>query len=320
MNTTTRNYSEHTDYKLELSNSEVTFLLVFNSFQIIIATLSNSFIILIFLLASEMRRRPSDLLIFNLATTDLILLTTFQPWLTFLVSEKNIRGEYYFFYEGLNTFVQLGSGQAVFLIALDRFIAVRIPFKYQSWVTRNTVYKFIALSWGLALTLGIANVMSYELDLYRPWLALWIAYQLVLLLATTLMYLVIFSSSFRQGRRMWRQGSISASERLRHRMMLKITTNTFIIVCFFYATYLPVIIYITHFSLVSGKDNHSQTGKRAWIYSFSAVNCCLNPIFYVFRTERFRQVCYRLCFGINTNMNINIDVDVNIEMNSFNTK
>ena len=267
-----------------------------------------------------MRKRPSDFFIFNLATADLILLITFQPWLAFLVREENIKREYYFFYEGLNTFVQLGSSQAVFLIALDRFIAVRVPFNYQSRMTRKTVCKFIALSWGLALIFCIANVMSYELDFYTLFLGSWIAYQLVLLLATTLMYVVIFSSSFRQGRRMWRQGNISASERLRHRMMLKITTNTFIIVCFFYATYLPVIIYITHFSLVSGNDNHSQTGKRAWIYSFSAVNCCLNPMFYVFRTERFTRVCHRLCFGTNTNRNINIDVDMNIEMNSFNAK
>ena len=308
------NSIQQTDYKLNLKKSEVMFLLVFNSLEIIIGTSSNAFIIVMCLLTSKMRKRPSDSLIFNLATADLILLTTFQLWLTCILSEKYLAGKYYFFYEGLNSFVQHGSSHSVFLIALDRFIAVRFPLKYQSWVKRKTVYKVITLSWGLALIIGITNVMAYELKFYRPWLAFWIAYQLVLLSTATLLYVVIFSSSYRQGRRIWQQGTISESERLRHQIMLKITINTFVLVCFFYATYLPVIIYITHFSLVSEKKNYCQMGKRAWIYSFSALNCCFNPVFYVFRTKRFRQACYRLLFGTNLNMNMN----VNIGMHSFN--
>ena len=90
--------------------------------------------------------------------------------------------------------------------------------------------------------------------------------------------------------------------------MLKITTNTFIVVCFFYATYLPVIIYITHYSLVNVRGNYElQMAARAWIYSFGPVNCCFNPVFYVFRTKRFKQVCYRLWSGkINTSNEANI--------------
>ena len=296
------------EYKLVLNRSEVSFLLVFNLLEIIVGALSNCFVIAIFLLASEMRKRPSDLLIFNLATADLIVLTAFQPWLTCIISEQTIEKEYYFYYEALNSFVQLASGHAVFLIALDRFIAVIVPLKYQTWVRRNTVYEAMVLFWVLAVIIGIVNVMAYEFEFYKPWLVFWITFQLVLLLLITLMYLVIFSSSLKQGTRIWRRESISQSEKLRHRMMLKITTNTFIVVCFFYATYLPVIIYITHYSLVNVRGNYElQMAARAWIYSFGPVNCCFNPVFYVFRTKRFKQVCYRLWSGkINTSNEANI--------------
>ncbi len=291
-----------TEYKLVLNRPELSFLLVFNSLEIIVGTSSNGFVIVIFLLASEMRKRPSDLLIFNLATADLVVLTAFQPWLTSIIGEQTIGEKYYFYYEGLSSFVQLASGHAVFLIALDRFIAVSVPLKYQTWVRRNTVYKVMVLFWVLAVLVGILNVLAYEFAFYREFLVFWITFQLVLLLSITLMYIVIFSSSFKQGRRIWRIESISQSEKLRHRMMLKITMNTFILVCFFYATYLPVIIYITHHSLVSVKDNELQMAERAWIYSFSPVNCCLNPVFYVFRTERFKKFCYRLWSGNNINI------------------
>ena len=294
------------EIRLLLNRSEVSFLLVFNSLEIIVGALSNCFVIVIFLLASEMRKRPSDLLVFNLATADLIVLTAFQPWLTCIISEQTIGRKYYFYYESLNGFVLLASGHAVFLIALDRFIAVSVPLKYQTWVRRKTVYKVMLLFWVLAVLIGIVNVMAYEFSFYRAFLIFWITFQLVLLLLITLMYVVIFSSSFKQGRRIWRIESISQSELLCYRMMLKITMNTFIIVCFFYATYLPVIIYITHHSLVSMKPNELQMAARAWIYSFSAVNCCFNPVFYVFRTERFKQVLYRLWSGKNNTSNEHI--------------
>ena len=284
-----------TAYKLELRISEISFLLVFNSLEIIVGALSNCFVIIVFLLESEMRKRASDLLIFNLATADLILLITFQPWLTTIIGQNCIEKQYYFFYEALNGFVQLASGHAVMLIASDRFIAVTFPLKYQSWITRNTVYHFMASFWGLSILIGILNFMAYAIDFYEAFLIFWITFQLILLLLITVMYVVIFASAFKQSKRTWRRESISETERIQHRVMLKITMNTFILVCFFYATFLPVIIYITHSSLVNHKENVFQMRTRAWIYSFSSINCCFNPVFYVFRTERFKRVCYRLC-------------------------
>ena len=297
-----------TEYTLELKNSEMLFLLVFNSLEIIFGALSNCFVISVFLLANEMRKRPSDLLIFNLATADLILLTAFQPWLTIMIHQNSIASKYYFFYEGLNTFVQLASGHAVLLIACDRFIAVTFPLKYQSWVTRKSIYQLMTLFWVLAFLIGIVNVMAYELHFHNEFLIFWITFQLILLLSITAMYVVIFASAFKQGKRIWRRESISETERIRDRVMFKITMNTFILVCFFYATFLPVIIYITHSSLVNHKENMFQMRTRAWIYSFSPLNCCFNPVFYVFRTERFKQVCYRLGKQSTKNESMNMNI------------
>lgn len=295
--------------ELKLGNSEATFLLVFNSLEIIVGAAANCFVIAIFSWAKKMRKWPSDLLLLNLAIADVILLTAFQPWLASIINENRIGKKHYYFYEGLNTFVQKASGHAVFLIAFDRFLAVAVPLKYKLLVTRNTVYKFVLFFWGLALLIGIVNVMAYEFDFYTPWLVFWITYQLILLLLITLMYVVIFSFSFKQGKRIWRIESTTESEKKRYLMMLKITMNSFILVCFFYATFLPVIIYITHLSLVGKKENNGQLGARAWIYSFSGINCCFNPFFYVFRTERFKQVCYRHWSGKNAN-NKNKQVEV----------
>ena len=291
----------NSEFKLDLKRSEELFLLLFNSIEIIIGALLNSLVIVTFVLDGEMRRRPSDLLILNLAAADFIILTTFQPWLTYIVSKSFIAGNYYFFYEGLNTTVQLAAGNAVFLIGLDRFIAVSVPLHYHTWIRRITIYKSIALSWAMTILIGIVNFMAYALKFHKPFLVFWIGYQLFLLLSLTLMYITIFSSSYRQGRRIWQDRAMSKSEDARHRMMVKITMNTFILVCFFYATFMPVIIYITHFSLVANTTNEVQMESRTWIYSFESINCCFNPLFYVFRMERFKRVCCRFWLGKNLN-------------------
>ena len=71
---------------LQLGSKASLFLVSFTSLQTIIGSVSNGFVIVTFLAARELRRRPSDLFILNLAVADVILLTTFQPWLTHVVN------------------------------------------------------------------------------------------------------------------------------------------------------------------------------------------------------------------------------------------
>ena len=75
---------------LQLGSTASHFLVSFTSLQTIIGSLSNGFVIITFLAARELRKRPSDLFILNLAVADLIFLTTFQPWLTHVLNQKAV--------------------------------------------------------------------------------------------------------------------------------------------------------------------------------------------------------------------------------------
>ena len=102
-----------------LITTQFIFWVFFTSLQTIIRSLADGFVIVTILAARELRSRPSDLFILNLAETDLIFLTTFQPWLTHVLNKKTVTTfeAQYYFHESLGEFVNLSSQHAIMLIA-----------------------------------------------------------------------------------------------------------------------------------------------------------------------------------------------------------
>ena len=287
---------------LQLGSKASLFLVSFTSLQTIIGSLSNGFVIVTFLAGRELKRRPSDLFIFNLAVADVILLTTFQPWLTHVVNRKAVFPiqDGYYVYESLHSIVNLSSQHAIMLIAIDRLIAVVLPLRYKTLITQKFIYISILISWTFALVIGLVNYFSYAYKFYFNSLGFWISFHLVLMLGATLIYTIIFNSTLTQSRKILRlRTNIHLEyENIRFRTVLKITLNTLILVCLFYATFLPVIIYIGYWSLVLKIENKYQMVTRSWIYSFSSLNSCVNPFIYALRTKRFKKASYRFWCNI----------------------
>ena len=287
---------------LQLGSTASHFLVSFTSLQTIIGSLSNGFVIITFLAARELRRRPSDLFILNLAVADLIFLTTFQPWLTHVLNQKAVitfEAEYYV-YESLGCFVNLSSQHAIMLIAIDRLIAVVLPLRYETLVTRKVIYILIIISWTIALIIGALNFFAYVFKFYLKFLGFWTFFQLVLILGIILIYTFIFTTTLKKSRKSLTQRRMFhlQNERIRYRTVSKITLNTMILVCLFYATFLPIIIYIWHWSLVLELDSKYQMVTRSWIYSFSSLNSCINPFIYALRTKRFKKASCRFWCNI----------------------
>ena len=88
------------------------------------------------------------------------------------------------------------------------------------------------------------------------------------------------------------------NKNIRYRAVFKITLNTIILVCLCYPTFLPLIVYIGHWTLVLELENEDQMVTRSWIYSFGSLNNCVNLYIYASRTKRFKKASYRFRYNI----------------------
>lgn len=286
--------------KITLSSWQSISLITFTLLQIIIGSVSNGAVIYTFLVARELRKRPSDLLILNLAVADFISLVTFLPFHAFVIIKGGVGcGFRYFLYESLNTMGTYSSGNTIFSIAVDKFLAVVSPLRYKTLITRNVVFLFITFSWTVAVLVGILNFLSFVFSFNFQFLFLCVSHPVLLLLATTVLYCVIFCCTIKQGKRILKQRRNVVNELTGHptinhyRLTLKATLNSLMLVFLFHGTFLPLLVYVTHFSLAKKVSNSNQLTERIWIYSFLFVNACIDPFIYTCGTKTFKKAFRR---------------------------
>jgi hypothetical protein len=299
-------FHNNTDGKTSLlmDSSAATFLVIFNSLQIIFGSIANIFEIVFFLRKRHEHHSASDKLTLNLAVADFVALTTYLPWRTHLLHIRRTTEDYKY-YTSLFVFCIFNTGNAILLIGIDRFIAVTRPLRYHALVTSKLVRLGVTLSWCTALALCIGHKLSYGTVIrwikhkeYEFTLSLISIFQMILM---SIIYTVILRTARTQVKNVSSQlshlnsessKSTKSSASILH--IWKTACTTFCIVCLFYATFMPYSVYriITHFDHTISKTSKRITWR--WLMSFTFLNSCLNPYIYFIGMKKFRSAFKRL--------------------------
>ena len=118
---------------LLLTSKEATFLVIFNSLQIVFGSIANVFEIIFFLTKRHQHNSVSDKLTLNLAVADFVALTTYLPWRTYLLHIRRTTNDSKY-YTSLFVFCILNTGNAILVIGIDRFIAITRPRDIMFWL------------------------------------------------------------------------------------------------------------------------------------------------------------------------------------------
>ena len=287
-----------------MDSSKATFLVILNSFQIIFGSIANVVEIVFFLRKRYEHHNASDKLTLNLAVADFLAITTYLPWRTYLLHIRRT-SEHYMYYTSLFVFGIFNTGNAILLIAIERFIAVTRPLRHPALVTSKVVWFGVTLSWSTALAMSIGHTLSFKevlLDIhleYEFFLSLISIIQMILM---SIIYTVILKIARSQVKSISSQLSHLNTES--NKLATKSTSSilhiwktartTFCIVCLFYATFLPYSVYriITHFDRTITNTSKHVTWR--WLMSFTFLNSCLNPYIYFIGMKKFRSGFKRL--------------------------
>ena len=275
-----------------LSSQESIGLAIFTSLQIAIGTTANLLVIIYFLLRRNYKDRcASDKLTFNLAISDLVALTTYLPWRTHLLLLRK-GTEDYKIYASLYVVCIFATANAIITIALDRFAAIMWPLRYKVLITKRVSSTFIAASWMSALLLGVLHRITYEIDIHDQYELLLCAISFSQIVVLSLVYTFLLIQSRKHTRNISKIGGKHQTGRL---LLRKSVITTFIIVCLFYITFLPYVIYRVYSTLNSDLTVDEKHAAWRWLTAFSFVNSCCNPFVYFFGLERHMRR-FRRCF------------------------
>ena len=163
------------------------------------------------------------------------------------------------------------------------------------------------LSWGTAILVTVAIYLCFKFEQYGISYVLSVTSNLLFLAINATLYSIIFYRTLKQGRNILNQRRSvgAAKDEFSSQLLLKITLRPFLLMCLFYATYLPWAIYTIHFLFVLGHDWEDFGDEFIWIDTVVFMNSCINPFIYGLRTKRlrkeFRKKIWSRCFHRTAN-------------------
>ncbi|XP_031565770.1 adenosine receptor A2b-like [Actinia tenebrosa] len=265
------------------------------NFILAVPTAAANALVIVAILTTSSLRKPSYLLLANLALSDLGVGLFCQPGFAVIIIMKLFEDVEFSIFLLLSVIVvasQLScvSVLTITAISVDRFMAIRLKMRYRSVVTLRRVSFFCVFSWVaplVTIVTGIFDMRNAELG--------------VVGLTVCLVVIVVFyTMSFRalkihcaqtqpQGNQQPNSTTQSnAIDVLKYRKLLK---TMIIIVVVILVCYLPIFGLL---AIMLHPAYHDKYHIMWGMMSIVCANSTLNPVIYVTRMKDIREACVQI--------------------------
>ncbi|XP_078370469.1 beta-2 adrenergic receptor-like [Oculina patagonica] len=180
-------------------------------------------------------------------------------------------------------------------VSVDRFIAIRFPFRYQDIITKKRCYTVIIMVWLISLFLPLPVIF---VDVENLWLILSILTFFIPISLVTFCYVWIFKAARKQATTIRRQNqpTDNISEPPRAIQNYKAIKTIGFVLGAFIVSWMPCLVVSVVHQFASNDecaDHKLYSVMWPWIEAIAFTSSAINPWIYYFRNSEFRQAFRR---------------------------
>ena len=267
-----------------------------------LAAVTGNAVVLWLFFRNESLRTISNRFLASLSVADFLVGLVIDPiWIIFrcLIQPSNVTQA------ALNKFMDMlwihttaATTLNLCCVSVDRFIAIRFPFRYQDILTKKTCHSLIAVVWFISLLLPCPVIFVNAENL---WLFVSLVTFCIPTTVIAVCYFWIFKAASNQARRMTGGNKHRADERrstFPNRIMqnFKAIKTIGFVLGVFVVSWMPcLVLSIVHEFSASDPCTDEKLYNVAWpwIEAVALSSSAINPWVYFFRNGEFRQALHR---------------------------
>jgi len=208
-------------------------------------------------------------------------------------------------------------------VSVDRFIAIRFPFRYQNIITKKRCYAVIMMVWLISLFLPCSRILvDNQTNVEKLWFSLTFIVFVLPLTVVTLCYFWIFEAAKKQSRRIRRESHQNSNENNipQNTQNYKAIKTTGFVLGVFIVSWMPsLVVSVVDYVTAGDKcvDHKLAYVVWPWIEAIALTSSAINLWIYCFRNGEFRDTlrlnCH-LCSCLNSRDPADRGLESNIRM------
>ena len=184
-------------------------------------------------------------------------------------------------------------------VSVDRFIAIRFPFRYQDILTKKKCYTLVAAVWTTSFLLPFPVIF---VDVEKMWLLLSLITFCIPTTIVAVCYFWIFKAARKQARRITRPENQRNTTERNAIQNFKAIKTIGLVLGVFVASWMPCLIVSIVHQIVANDpcvDNKLYAVVWPWIEAIALSSSAINPWIYYFRNSEFREALCRSFHQLN---------------------
>ena len=208
-------------------------------------------------------------------------------------------------------------------VSVDRFIAIRFPFRYQDIITKKRCYVVIIMVWLISLFLPFSRTLvDNRTNVESLWFSLTFITFVLPITVVTLCYFSIFKAARKQAGTIKTQNHQNSNRKnapVRALQNYKAIKTIGFVLGVFIVSWMPsLVVSVVDYVTASDKcvDNRLAYLVWPWIDAIAFTSSAINPWIYCFRNGEFRRAirlnCHRCsCFYSREPAHFSLKSDTN---------